>query len=350
MKDLDYIYTSTLPNKNANSINVSHFSEALASKFNFRLFSYIESDVDEIYSHYNIKEKFHIEKLNGNKYLAVIYLLLRKKLKDNIYVRDFFCALILAIFGKKVIWESHIKENRFIYIFGYKLISYFNLFHKIIVITKTLQDKLQLYFSPNNFVVLPDGSRIQQTIKKHIKKESLNIGYVGSFHKGKGVETILKLAKVMKQHKFMIAGGTPEDVINLKKRSSNNVMYFGHLNQKDLVGFYNDLDVGLLPNMPSVKVYNNGQEIGDVTSPLKMFEYLSYGLPIVSSNLPVLREILNTKNSILVDYDDIKAWSMAINQLEDCDLRKSLSAKGLDELKNKYSWNIRAEKIYNLLK
>ena len=80
MKDLDYIYTSTLPNKNANSINVSHFSEALASKFNFRLFSYIESDVDEIYSHYNIKEKFHIEKLNGNKYLAVIYLLLRKKL------------------------------------------------------------------------------------------------------------------------------------------------------------------------------------------------------------------------------------------------------------------------------
>ena len=39
MIDLDYIYTSELPNRNANSVHVVHFSEALSSQFNFRLFA-----------------------------------------------------------------------------------------------------------------------------------------------------------------------------------------------------------------------------------------------------------------------------------------------------------------------
>ena len=40
--------------------------------------------------------------------------------------------------------------------------------------------------------------------------------------------------------------------------------------------------------------------ISDFTSPLKLFEYMSHRKPIIASDLPVIREVLNKKNSILL--------------------------------------------------
>ncbi len=51
-------------------------------------------------------------------------------------------------------------------------------------------------------------------------------------------------------------------------------------------------------------------------SPLKLFEYMAHGLPIVSSDLPALREVLeNESNALLCDPDDIVAWVSAIERL-----------------------------------
>ena len=90
------------------------------------------------------------------------------------------------------------------------------------------------------------------------------------------------------------------------------VDFKGYLDQKKLTDMYYQLDIALLPNKPSVKLFSKGLEIGDVTSPMKLFEYFAFGLPIISSDLPVLREILNGKNSILVTFGNIKNWAEAI--------------------------------------
>ena len=121
MIDLDYIYTSELPNRNANSVHVVHFSEALSSQFNFRLFAYIKNNQTSIYDHYAVRNKFTIEELHLNKYLNIIYLIVTKKLKKNIYVRDFYCALILAIFRKNVIWGAHLYSDRLLYKIAYMI-------------------------------------------------------------------------------------------------------------------------------------------------------------------------------------------------------------------------------------
>lgn len=350
MTDIDYIYTGSLPNTDANSVHVCHFSEALSSEFNFNLYSFSNKKITDIHEFYYTKEKFPIKKLSGNKYLAILYLVFTNKLKKNIYTRDFFCALILALCGKRVVWESHIVESRLIYTLAYKIVSTLNLFFKVVVITNSLRDKMSKHIDIKSIIVLPDGCRLQKNQTTHKHKKTLVIGYAGSFYKGKGVETVIELAKSMQEHKFIIAGGRPDQVNKFEKAKIDNLKFVGHLNQKDLASFYSRLDIALLPNHPSVRIKDDGQEIGDVTSPLKLFEYFSFGVPIVSSNLPVLREILNDKNSVLVRYDDINEWINAINLLEDSNLRKSLSSKGLDEIKDKYSWNVRAKKIHELLK
>ena len=62
-------------------------------------------------------------------------------------------------------------------------------------------------------------------------------------------------------------------------------------------------DLLLMPYQSKVSINskNFNDEISKFISPLKMFEYLATGIPIVSSDLKVLREILiNQKNSVLI--------------------------------------------------
>jgi glycosyltransferase involved in cell wall biosynthesis len=66
----------------------------------------------------------------------------------------------------------------------------------------------------------------------------------------------------------------------------------------------------LLPNQKIVLAHgsdlsNISLNISDFTLPLKLFEYMSHKKPIIASDLPVIREVLNEKNSILVKCDDI---------------------------------------------
>ena len=60
----------------------------------------------------------------------------------------------------------------------------------------------------------------------------------------------------------------------------------------------------------SINSDNFNDDISQFISPLKMFEYLATGIPIISSDLKVLREILkDQKNSLLVkNYTNPFAW------------------------------------------
>jgi glycosyltransferase involved in cell wall biosynthesis len=52
------------------------------------------------------------------------------------------------------------------------------------------------------------------------------------------------------------------------------------------------------------------------TSPLKVFEYMAAGLPIVASELPALREVLrHEENALLVPPDDAPALAAALRRL-----------------------------------
>jgi len=76
-------------------------------------------------------------------------------------------------------------------------------------------------------------------------------------------------------------------------------------------------------------------------SPLKIFEYMSHKKPIIVSDLPVLREILNEKNSILVKSDDVQTWVNSIKKLQDLKNRELIANQALSDFNN-YTWKNRA--------
>ena len=82
-------------------------------------------------------------------------------------------------------------------------------------------------------------------------------------------------------------------------------------------------------------------------SPLKIFEYMSAGKPIVSSKLNVLKEVLtHNYNALLVKPDDVEEWIKSIKLLcDDEKLRQKIGNQALIDFNNKYKWEKRAENI-----
>jgi glycosyltransferase involved in cell wall biosynthesis len=61
---------------------------------------------------------------------------------------------------------------------------------------------------------------------------------------------------------------------------------------------------------------------------MKVFEYLAAGRPILSSDLPVLREVLTESNAVLLPPEDVEAWDRALQALvADSSRRAALGAQ-----------------------
>ncbi len=109
--------------------------------------------------------------------------------------------------------------------------------------------------------------------------------------------------------------------------------------------YRNSCDILLAPYQKTVFVSSKkAYSTGDYMSPLKVFEYMASGKPIIASDLPVLREVLSEKNSILVSPVSVEEWVRAISLLMDNEaLRNELSDASYQMLLDKYTWKKRAE-------
>jgi glycosyltransferase involved in cell wall biosynthesis len=80
---------------------------------------------------------------------------------------------------------------------------------------------------------------------------------------------------------------------------------------------------------------------------MKMFEYMAAGRAIVSSDLPVIREILNEKNAVFCEPDEVGDWRLVIESLlDDEDQRTLLGNQARHDVQG-YTWIARAQRITN---
>jgi glycosyltransferase involved in cell wall biosynthesis len=88
---------------------------------------------------------------------------------------------------------------------------------------------------------------------------------------------------------------------------------------------------------------SGGGNSADVASPMKMFEYLAAGRPILTSDLPVFHEVLTQKEAIFCPPEDFTAWKEALLNLKnDSFMRKEL-AKAARKKAEENTWQSRAE-------
>ena len=178
--------------------------------------------------------------------------------------------------------------------------------------------------------------------------EPLRVGYVGGLYPGRGGEELMAVARALPDVAFDLVGGTDADRTRLRAGGvPPNVIFHGHVPPSALAAHYERFDVLVAPYQRSVAVHGGVGDTSRWMSPMKLFEYLSWGRPLVFSDLPVLREVLrHGENALLVPPDDVGAWVAAVARLrDDVALADRLSARARADFLAHHTWDRRVETV-----
>ncbi len=227
----------------------------------------------------------------------------------------------------------------------------------IVCITQLLADDLSKILPlSTNLTVLPDAADTPSPdytrLSTNKTSDRPQIGYVGHLYPGKGIEVINALSRLAPDWDFHIVGGRDKDIQEWRKKGdSDNLHFHGFIKHSDLAGYYANFDIALLPLQSQVWTADKKNEISRWTSPLKAFEYMAHGVPIVASDTPALREIFNNKSSAtLVESDNITAWRDAIMELlNDPERAKAMAGRAQALFKQRHTWAHRAAAVKELL-
>lgn len=181
-----------------------------------------------------------------------------------------------------------------------------------------------------------------------LSPERFTAGYTGHLYPGRGGNLLLALAERLAEITFLIVGGAPQDVARLRDQARQkklvNVILTGFVPNSELPLYQAACDILLMPYQRRVQA-SSGGDISRYLSPMKLFEYLACQRPIISSDLPVLQEVLNERNAVIVPTAEIDAWEQAIQELRQNPARgQKLAAQArLDA--SRYTWEARAARI-----
>lgn len=176
------------------------------------------------------------------------------------------------------------------------------------------------------------------------------VAYAGHLYAWKGVDVLLEALALVPQARGLIVGGhaAEPDLARLQALAARlgldaRVTFTGLVEPRQVPALLRSATMLALPN-PASAISTR------FTSPLKLFEYMAAGRPIVASDLPSIREVLHEGiDALLVPPGDAHALAGAIRRLlDDPALGERLAAAALSAVST-YGWDRRAARLESLL-
>ena len=308
--------------------------------------------VGDAFSYYAVPRKFNIRRLpvwdtiqygstgflfESLSFARAVRRYLRGTTFDILYGRD---ELVLAQLGGPYVWESHTGAWNAAARNVARRAKY------LVVITQGLKDFYVARGIPSEKIfVAHDGVDLEQFAHPESKKrarERLGLPidahiamYIGRLDGWKGTATLLEATHHIPHITLAIIGGDSLQVAELSRRYPN-VRFLGAHPYRELPDNMAAADVLVLS-------HTGKDEISvKFTSPLKLFAYMTSGIPIVASDLPSIREVIDEHTAYLVPPDDALALSEGIGRaLVGGNTRAAEALKRVEE----YSWKRRAERV-----
>lgn len=195
-------------------------------------------------------------------------------------------------------------------------------------------------FEPARFADLPSKGAAREALG--LPEEGLVVAYTGGLLAWKGVDLLVDAARELPDVTFAIAGGMDADVARLRERARGlaNVRIDGFQPPERVPLYLAAADVGVVPNRSQPAISAR------YTSPLKVFEMMAAGLPIVASDLPSLREILAPgAEALFVPPDDAGALREGLAGLLADEPRRRAMGEALRSRAARHTWDARAARI-----
>lgn len=169
--------------------------------------------------------------------------------------------------------------------------------------------------------------------------------YTGQLQEWKGIGTLLAASRLFSTDvRAVLVGGLPKDIQKWKQKFPDARAEFVGLRPHDEIpSRLAAADVCVVPNSAVTN------ESVNFTSPIKLYEYLASGCPIVASDLPSIREIVDDSVVLFSKPDDPQSLADAIRRVFDNPPAARACAERGRALVAQYDWNARAKRIYELL-
>jgi len=211
---------------------------------------------------------------------------------------------------------------------------------KVITVSDAIADEyVRLYNIEKPSLVLntPPYKRIE---KKNIFRETFNISkekiiflYQGGLSKGRGIEILLDTFKIMNNNQSVIVFmgyGSLESSIIQAQESNDNIYFHKAVSPEILLAYTSSADFGISTIEDTCLSYR-------YCLPNKMFEYLMAELPVIVSNLPEMRKLVENNNiGTVAEQNTPEGLKKAIDKAITLD--KVELQKNIQKVKEVYNW------------
>jgi glycosyltransferase involved in cell wall biosynthesis len=360
-----YIANIRLPTEKAHGIQIMHMCEAFA-----RAGAEVELVVPQgsaapadPFQYYGVERLFTITRLpsviragwgrigfwiRAMSFARAAARYLRQREFDYVYSRDKLVLLTLAS-TVPCIWEVHGPEARpLMRILGERA-------RTVVAITHSLAALCHANgIAKEKIMVAPDGvapaqfsialSREEARQKLALPLEKKIIVYTGHLYAHKGAYTLANAASHMRDSAdilIVFVGGTDVDLAHFRKAYGHtaNILIVGQRPHADIPYYLRAADVLVIPNSAiseSSRLY---------TSPMKLFEYMASGTPIVASDTEAVREVVDESMVSFFIPDDSIDLARRVEEVLVTYRDAQRKADTTLSIVGQYSWNTRAQAI-----
>lgn len=214
----------------------------------------------------------------------------------------------------------------------------FNQSRIVISLGGLLTDILSHHIKNKNtqVVVIPNGVPFRSnTEKKIFNTTKLCLLFVARFAHNKGIHILLQAIKELNDEgwgnklEFNLGGKGPLFEYYRSNYNYSNVNYLGFVSDEQLMDLYKKSDLFVFPTlfegMPTV-----------------VLEAMSFGLPIIVSNVGATAELVDKTNGFLIKKNSVIDFKNAIIDFYNLSaaLKMELSEASIQKIQNSYNWNV----------
>lgn len=272
----------------------------------------------------------------------------------TVYSRNLSLVYLSSRLGFNVVWEAHdLPKGQNI-----KILKSLKDKCKIVSISKALLNKISSEYEINEqkMVIAHDGVDIIEYDKKrnlditkirnkfNIPLDKKIILHSGSIMKERGSLLFKDVLEILSDWIFVQVGGNEKDIEELKNKIGANprLILIPHQNNENLIEIQLSCDALFYMITKDTPTYW-------CCSPMKIFEFLAIGKPIVASNIGSLNEIINEDVAYIYDPEDKETLRSSLLRLKEEKESQAKAINAVKHVRNNFTWALRAKKILNFL-